>query len=155
MLARLVLRGRRHEQRETAFKIMLVEIRTRQAIAALGGSHPAPGDERRKPAVALPVGCEQDELQSVLEPDFGTDDEFQSAIARRFVGTHHTGKRAFVRYGERGIAELVRVHDELLGMSGAAQEREVGNTVQLGVFGSSLHPKIPCRYHAAGAACSR
>src|SRR5690606_39794781 len=51
------------------------------------------------------------------------------------MGTHHAGERAFVGDRERGIAQRPRPVDELLGMGGAAQEREVRDAMQLGVGG--------------------
>ena len=47
--------------------------------------------------------------------------------------THHTGDGALVGNRERAVAERVRPLDELFGVRCAAQEREIGEAVQLGV----------------------
>jgi len=50
------------------------------------------------------------------------------------VRAHASGERAFVGERERRVAERRGARDELFGVRSAAQEREVRDAVQLGVF---------------------
>ena len=73
----------------------------------------------------------------------------------RRVRAHHARERALVGDRERGVAQLPRLHDQLLRMRGAAQEAEVAQAVELGVRGSrrssgAHYPKIPCRNQRRG-----
>jgi hypothetical protein len=49
------------------------------------------------------------------------------------MGTHRTRERAFVGQRERRVTLAPGALDQLLGMRCAAQEREVGQAVKLGI----------------------
>ncbi len=85
--------------------------------------------------------CPDDELERVL---FGGD-----------VRTHDPGERALVGDCQRGVAQLRRTFDQLLGVRGAAQEAEVGEAVQLGVGGGHGGGQWLYKYTAKRRAAKR
>jgi hypothetical protein len=91
--------------------------------------------------VALSRLCEQHATQSVLEAEFGTDDEFQCrVVACGDVGPHHAGNRAFIGNRQRRVTELRGTLDQLFRLRGSAQETEIRKTVQ---FRVSIRLSVP------------
>jgi len=76
---------------------------------------------------------QQHDPRAFAESNLAADDELESHLLRRHVGTHDASERAFVGDRERRVAEFVRLRDQLLRVRGAAQEGEVGKAVELGV----------------------
>jgi hypothetical protein len=72
------------------------------------------------------------------------------------MGTHHTGQRTLIGDGQGGIAEGIGSLYQLLRKGGAAQETEIGDTVQLGIGrqyrwgGQGTVGLRPCRWHGFG-----
>ena len=64
---------------------------------------------------------------------------------------HDAGERAFVGDRQRRIAERLRALDQLFGMRGAAQEREVRDAVQFGVMREYDRGKHDGGKHGASA----
>ncbi len=61
--------------------------------------------------------------------------ERQLLVAHRQMGTDDTSDRAFVGDGQGGVAKLRGTLDELFRVRSAAQKREVGEAMKLGVAG--------------------
>ena len=139
------------------------EVAALQAVAALRRRAPATGDELAQPTIAVTACGEQHQVQAIVQPELGADDEWQPAGTCGDMRAHDTRYRALVGDGERSVAELMRALHELGRMRGAAQEGEVAEAVQLGIrrpgHGVRLaaadtgarpdgarQPNRPCRY---------
>ncbi len=126
----------RHRSRQPQHEAVLepvCEIRPSERVASLRRRAARARDQPRERAVALPAGREADQPQTVRERELAADDQREAAVARRGMGAHDAGQRAFVGQRECGVAELPRAPDEFVRMRGTAQEREVAEAVQLGV----------------------
>src|SRR5690606_31257497 len=62
-------------------------------------------------------------------------DQWQTGLTSLQVCPDDAGHRAFVGDRQGRVVELMRPLDQLLGVGGAAQEREVADAVKLGVGG--------------------
>jgi len=99
----------------------------------LDGVAPATGDELRQVAVAFTVGREQHELHAVGERQLAAEDQWQRHVLGREMSAHRARQRAFVGQRKGCIALALGALDQLLGVRCAAQEREVGQAVKLGI----------------------
>ena len=145
--------GRRDEQRQTP-RHAVRKIVLRQLIFTLVRPAPRSRDEFGEIAVAGAVGGEEDDSRigrreegggrfifplpfspfpPPMQREFRSDDEPESAFLRRSVCAHDPRERALVGDGERLVAERLGALHQLFRMRGAAQEREIGAAVQLGV----------------------
>ena len=102
---------------------------------ALGRAQVAAGDQSCEAAVRRPVGGEQHEWRRVGRGDLGADEQVEVVLFGGDVGADDAGERVAVGDCEGGVAELGGALDELFGMRSAAEEREVGEAVELGVAG--------------------
>jgi hypothetical protein len=117
-----------------------VDLADRQRVGALLVRRaPQPRDEFAQVAVAV-HGLRQHDEGERPRPGGGVrhghlelraDDQLQPHFLGRDVGAHHAGHRAFVGQRQRGIAQGVRTQHQLVGLAGAAQEREVRQAPQL------------------------
>jgi hypothetical protein len=138
--------GPRNEQDKTAGQAM-IEIANVETVFPLDRAHARFRDERAHRAVTRTTDCEQHEPGPVFKRGLGADDQLQARFFAAFyffgfvaaldcdVRPHDACDRALVRDRERAVAERVHALDELLRVRRAAQEREVGETVKLGVVG--------------------
>ena len=129
---------RGHQQCEAVIDAC-IEVVDEQPVRAFVGTHARVRDQLRQVAVAVARGGEQHETRlvakGVVQRELGADDERQPGVACAQMRTHDAGKRTLVGDRQRRIAERLRALDQLFGMRGAAQEREVRDAVQFGVAG--------------------
>ena len=100
---------------------------------ALGRAAPRASDQPGERAVARAVGGERHELERIDAAELRADDERQLALLGRDVRAHHARERALIGERQRSIVEVLGLRDELLGVRGAAQKREIAQCMQLGV----------------------
>ena len=120
-----------------------VEVRQRQAVAALGTAPAGVGDQGAELRVGGLVRRQQHQLRTVLELQFAADDQRQAERLGRLPGTHDAGQRARVGQCQRPVAEPGGARHQLLRVRGAALEGEIRQAVQLGVAAAHCHN--PCR----------
>ena len=81
--------------------------------------------------------CRSSASTTILSPsvagELAADEQLQRQILGRRMRSHDSGHGAFVGQREPGVAELGRGSHELAWMRSPAQEREVAETVQLGI----------------------
>ena len=111
----------------------ILEIPALEDVVALGPSAPRASDQPGERAVARAVGRERHELERIDAAELRPDDEWQLALLGRDVRAHHTRERALIGERQRSIVEVLGLRDELLGVRGAAQKREIAQGMQLGV----------------------
>ena len=131
------------EQREQLPLVVGEHVLQRQRAMALGRQPLAVGQQRAEPRIGRPVGRPAQQGSAVDQIEAAADQEAQTTGLGLLMRADDAGQAVAV--GERQARETqrLRLHDQLLGMRGAAQEAEVGGGLQLGVGG-----------HAASAASS-
>ena len=108
----------------------IVEIK--RALALLG-AHLPKREQPRQPAIGCPVARQAHEARAILQVEARADDELEPHLLGRDVRAHDARKRIAIGDGDRVEAQRLRLRDELLAVGGAAQEREVGRDLQLGI----------------------
>ena len=128
--------ARRHQllEREMAFALL------RPAIA--GGQQPA------QTAIGRPVGRVADRLEAVGGNEAAAHQQADAGFLGGGVRPHDACQRIAVRDADRGEPQLGRLLDHLMGVGGAAQEREIGRGDQLGEL---AHANTPCTNHRGTA----
>ena len=116
------------------------DIVEKERALPLLGAHLPERQQAREAAIGGAVARQAQEARAVLQIETRPDDELQPDLLGGEVRAHDAGKRVAVGDGERGQAQRLRLRDELLAMRGAAQEREVGRDLQLGVARRVLLP---------------
>jgi hypothetical protein len=111
---------------------------------AFGGATAAAGDQPRQAAVGGPIRRPQDYGRGIHGRDFRADDQLQSPLLCRSVGPHDPRQAVPIGHGQGVAAEFRGVLDQLLGVRGAFEEREVRFGVKLGV--RHLSPILGARY---------
>ena len=152
------------------------DILAHEPTLPLGCAPASAGDQAGQTAVALPGDGQAEQGRPVLEVEAGAGNEAQLRLAGGVVGAHDP--RQGVAVGERqgAVAQRMRPLHKLLGLGGAAQEREVAGDLEFrvaarpgrrasvyaaagearrGVAPGPVHAKNPCRNHRGGAAGSR
>jgi len=104
-------------------------------IACASGIAAGCGDERAEvaPAVEVVRQHHQRERRRGLHAKLGTGQQLEAHLPGHPVRAHHTGHRAFVGDGQRGVAEFVRARDQLFGPRGAALEAEIAQRMEFGI----------------------
>ena len=121
---------------------------------ALADAPVAEGEQPAQAPPGLPVHRVGDGLEPLLgdeayagqDPDHGA---FRFERPRRRMRPHHAGHGVAVGDADRGEAVGRALHDVVLRVRGAVQEREVRGDGEFGVSGAA-HANSPWTYHAAG-----
>ena len=124
----------RHPQHQTP-RQPIGEVRPRQPVLPLRRRPPPRRDELSEITVALPVRRQQHQLRAIHQTYLRTHHQRQAVFLRRFVRADDAGQRAFVRDGQRRIAQLRCPRHQLGRMRRAAQEREVREAMEFGEGG--------------------
>ena len=129
-----------------------------QMALALGRAQIAERQQPAEPAVGGAIlGIGEDVGRAVGEDQPRARHDAQGAdrgavLARIDMGAHDPGERIAVGDAEPGEAEPRRLGDQLLGMRGPAQKREIRRRRQFGEAGLGAdHANNPCRNHRARA----
>ena len=135
------------EQREDHARRIGKNILQRDEALALFRPALAQADEAAEPAIGGAVGGIGEERQPrFLQVQPRADDEGELRILRRRMSAHHACERVTVRHRDGGEPHVLRLHGDLFGVRGAAQEGEVAGALQLGI-GEFAHADSPCTYH--------
>ena len=129
------LQGRAFRRHQQGQKILgpLEQVGPAEAIISLVRGAPAGGDQPAEVGVTAPAGGQQHQPQAVRQGELAADNQAQPRRLGRHMGAHRPGHRAVVRHRQGAVTQLRRPGDQLLGVGGAAQEAEIGQTVQFGV----------------------
>ncbi len=104
-----------------------------EAAFAFGGLAAADGEETAKIAVAGAVDRPEQDGAGIGEGDFGAYDQFETGFLGGDVGTHDAGQAVAIGDGEAGVTEIGSLGDELAGVGGTFEEREICFAVELDV----------------------
>ncbi len=149
-----VRRSLHHHQLEPVG--MLEQVVELQDAVAFLGAQIAAGEQAAElcPAGAVArIGQDVGRAVGKDEARAGMVAQRQLLLALDQMGAHHAGHRVAVGEAEPGEAGMLGLHDELLGMRGAAQEGEIRGGGEFDVH-RVPHANVPCR-NQSGAAVSR
>ncbi len=91
------------------------QVLAQATVLALGRAPPAGSDQLAQPGIGSLVGAQQGQLGSVLDLEFGADDQRHAMRLRRLPGTHDAGQRAFVGDRQRAVALAGGAREQLFG----------------------------------------
>ena len=135
--------ARRHDNEDLPV-LCRAKFLERQMAFALRRVLVAGRQQSAQPAIGSAVGRMADRLEPVAGDQTRADHELDVNLLRRHMGAHDAGERVAVGDADRSEAEGRRLLHNLLGMRGAAQEREVRRGDELG---EAAHGKTPCTNH--------
>ena len=115
---------RRQHDEDLAFA-MGDEIGVIEMAFAFWGAPLAEGQEPGQAAIGGAVFGEGEEARAVAQIEAAADHEADPDGLRCVVGAHDAGEAVPIGDRDRGVAERRRGHHQLVGMRGAAQEREI------------------------------
>ncbi len=107
-----------------------IKIMTAERIFALQRTHAGDCDELTQISVALPIARDEDDMIAFREMKLAANQEFKSGRLGCYMGTNNAGECAFIRDGERCVAQSKSLVDELLRLGCAAQKAEARNAVE-------------------------
>jgi hypothetical protein len=119
----------RHPEQQASRVQMLCESRAIDSILAFRCGASRLADEPAERCVSAGVLGEHDYFEPVLTRKLAAYDKRERQVFGRRMRSHDAGHRAFVGQCETRIPELGRGCNELVGMRGAAQEREIAEAV--------------------------
>ena len=134
----------RHPQHDAVREPFLEEAAL-QYIAAFLCRAAGPRDKPAKRGIAVSISCQHHQLATALQPQFGTDDEFELEGFCRHVRAHHPGHRTLVGDCKRVVTESRGRLHEFLGMRRTAQEREIAEGMQFRVANPPHYVIRTCR----------
>ena len=102
-------------------------------VAAVGAPEVRLGEKPAQVRVARRRLDEQRQVGAVAEGYLGASDRLETEWLRSLRERHRAVEAVVIGKCERGVAELVSGHDEILGERGAVEKRKRGVAVQLGV----------------------
>ncbi|MDR6093183.1 hypothetical protein QE373_000480 [Stenotrophomonas sp. SORGH_AS321] len=128
-----------HPQREQAQRLARhpaqhpLHILPGKPVTALACRTPPGGDQFAQAHVAALVFHQQHQFQPALQHELAADDQRHAGGARCFQPAHDAGQRALIGDRQGLVAALMRTGEQFLGAGRTAQERKIGQAVQLGI----------------------
>jgi hypothetical protein len=114
-------------------------IEMKLAFAFLGAAL-AQGQQAAQPAIGRAVAGISEQARRVLEIEADADDQLDAGLLGGEMSTDRAGERVPIGDGDGREAKRLRRRHQFLGMRAAAQEREVGGDIELGVRGYRVIP---------------
>ncbi len=133
----------------------VLEVGTRQRIAAFDVGPACPADQAAHGAVARAIGGQRHEFQPVDAGELRAYDQRQTLFLGGHMGAHHPRQRAFIGECQCAITQSFGLLNQFLGLRSAAQKREIAQGMEFGVHESNApaaqsaraaHANTPCRY---------
>ncbi len=128
----------RNPQGQTLVQRMAFHSAAVECVGSLGGSAAPAGDQLGHLPIAMATAGQQDKTQTVLEHKATADQQVQGRATGGDMGSHHAGQGAFIRDGQRGVAERAGRLDQFLWRRSTLQEGIMTETMQLGI-GREIH----------------